>query len=155
MSRHTTYTPEIAAAICARLSAGEPLAVICRDEGMPATRTVSDWKAAHPSFAADFAHARDEGYDAIAISCLDIADDSTRDTIVGEHGPKADSEWINRSKLRVGDSNKVELTGNLTLTHASDQELDDELQQLELLEAARTAALAVNKPDEDSFDDLV
>lgn len=140
---------------------------------MPASRTVSDWKAAHPAFAADFACARDEGYDAIAVDCLDIADDSDRDTIVGEHGPKADSEWIARSRLRVdtrlkllakwdpkryGDSNKIEMSGNLTLTQASDSELDDEIAQLELLEATRTAALRAGTPvtkAEDNFDDLV
>lgn len=169
MSRQSTYTPEIAAAICARLSEGEPLAVICRDEGMPASRTVSDWKSAHPSFAADFARARDEGYDAIAASCLDIADDSARDTIHGEHGPKADSEWINRSRLRVdtrlkllakwdpkryGDSSKIEMSGGLTLNHVTDSELDEELAALELLEQTRTAALTAST-EPDSFDDLV
>lgn len=171
MTKSTTYTPEAAAEICTRLSGGEPLASICRSEGMPAVRTVSDWKAAHPSFAADFARARDEGYDAIATDCLDIADDSTRDTIVGEHGAKADAEWIARSKLRVetrlkllakwdpkryGDSTKVEMAGNLTLNHVSDSELDDELAQLELLEKTRTAALtATTKPTPpDDFADL-
>jgi hypothetical protein len=74
MAKPTLYTPEIAASILARLSDGEPLASICRDKGMPKVRTVSDWKKAHPSFSADFASARDEGYDALAAECLDIAD---------------------------------------------------------------------------------
>lgn len=74
LGRPSTYTPEIAADICRRLSQGEPLAVICRDEGMPAVRTVSDWKKAHDSFSADFARARDEGFDFIATGVLEIAD---------------------------------------------------------------------------------
>ena len=103
LGRPSTFTPEIAAEIIARLSDGEPLAQICRDEHMPATRTVSGWKEAHPDFSADFARARDEGFDAIALDCLDIADDASRDTkLVGEEGREvADSEWIARSKLRV------------------------------------------------------
>jgi hypothetical protein len=71
--RPSTYTQEAADEICERLSKGEPLAQICRDEHMPAVRTVSKWKEAHPEFGADFARARDEGFDAIAADCLEIA----------------------------------------------------------------------------------
>jgi hypothetical protein len=74
MGRHSTYTPEIGQQICARLAKGEPLTHICESEEMPAPRTVSDWKEAHPEFSADFARARDQGYDAIAADCLRIAD---------------------------------------------------------------------------------
>lgn len=101
MGRPSDYTPETAAAICARLAEGEPLAQICRDEGMPAVRTVSDWKASHATFAADFARAREEGFDRIAADCLDIADDQSGDTIQTEHGERANTEWISRSKLRI------------------------------------------------------
>ncbi len=99
--RPSLYTAEVAAEICARLSKGEPLAQICRDEHMPAVRTVSDWKTAHDGFSADFGHARDEGYDAIAASCLEIADETSNDTLYGEHGERANTEWISRSKLRI------------------------------------------------------
>lgn len=99
--RPSKYTIEIAQEICERLSKGEPLAQICRDEHMPATRTVSDWKTAHDGFSADFTRARDDGYDAIAMECLAIADDIGRDTINTETGERANTEWISRSKLRV------------------------------------------------------
>lgn len=72
--RPSTYTPEAAAEIIQRLSAGEPLATICKDDHMPAVRTVSDWKMAHDDFSANFARARDEGHDAIAAECKTIAD---------------------------------------------------------------------------------
>lgn len=99
--RPSTFTQAVADAICERLAKGEPLAQICRDEDMPAVRTVSDWKAAHEAFAADFAHAREEGYDQIAADCLDIADETGKDTIYGDNGARADTEWISRSKLRI------------------------------------------------------
>lgn len=103
--RPSTYKPAVAKAICERLSKGEPLAEICRSEGMPPVRTVSQWKADHPRFAADFARARDDGYDAIAAECLRIADATERDTIIvgaGENEREAaNTEWISRSKLRV------------------------------------------------------
>jgi hypothetical protein len=74
MSRPTLYTPELADRILARLSKGEPLAVICRDDNMPAVRTVSDWKIKHPEFGVAFGEAREDGADAIAADCLQIAD---------------------------------------------------------------------------------
>jgi hypothetical protein len=72
--RPSIYTPKLAREICDRLSKGEPLAVICRDDHMPAVRTVSLWKETQAGFAADFTRARDEGYDAIAAECKLIAD---------------------------------------------------------------------------------
>ena len=67
---------------------------------MPEVRTISDWKS-NSAFSADFTRARDEGYDAIAQDCLEIADQTGRDTIIGENGDRPDSEWIARSRLRV------------------------------------------------------
>lgn len=99
--RPSTYTPEAAKEICERLSKGEPLAVICRDDHMPPVRTVSAWREAHEDFSADFARAREEGYDAIATECLAIADETTFDTIQTEHGERPNTEWIQRSKLRI------------------------------------------------------
>ena len=104
--RPSLYTPEIAAEICDRLSKGEPLAVICRDEHMPAYRTISDWRGAHPEFSAEFGRARDEGHDAIAADCLDIADDGTNDyktktNADGSEYEAFDSEHVQRSKLRI------------------------------------------------------
>jgi hypothetical protein len=72
--RPTLYTEALATEIVERLTAGEPLAKICRDAHMPAVRTVSHWKEAHPAFLADVARAREDGYDAIAVDALVIAD---------------------------------------------------------------------------------
>lgn len=72
--RPNSYTPEIAAAIIERLCAGEPLASICREDEMPAVRTVSDWRAANAGFGALFIEARLIGADALAAECLRIAD---------------------------------------------------------------------------------
>jgi len=92
----------VANEITDRLSKGEPLAVICRDKHMPAVRTVSHWKESNPAFLADFARARDEGFDAIAQDCLEIADETGRDTKYTDQGHVIpDGEWISRSRLRV------------------------------------------------------
>ena len=101
MTRTSDFTQEVADAICARLSKGEPLAKICRDEDMPAVRTVSGWKKANDAFSADIARAREEGFDQIAADCLGIADETDNDTLYTEHGDRPNTEWISRSKLRI------------------------------------------------------
>lgn len=104
MGRKSTYDPKVAAAICERLSKGEPLAHICRDPGMPAVRTVSDWKAEHESFAANFARARDDGFDAIAAECLAIANTPVegRRTVVKPDGTETTTEdMLGHRKLQI------------------------------------------------------
>lgn len=104
--RPSLYSQELVEAICARLSEGEALAVICRDDGMPAYRTVKDW-ADEPSergrlVSAAIARAREEGFDAIAREALEIADDGTRDKRINADGFEVvDHDHIARSRLRV------------------------------------------------------
>ena len=70
------YSEEIAQAICARIAEGEPLRVICREEGMPKKTQVYSWadpehKDYVPEFAGRFARARKEGFDALAEEALE------------------------------------------------------------------------------------
>lgn len=104
--RTSTYTDALAQEICERLSKGETLTSICSDDHMPATRTVSDWKKSNEAFAADFARARDEGFDALAEQCLEIAEDGSRDYTEktrpdGSKYEAFDAEHVQRSKLRI------------------------------------------------------
>lgn len=104
MGRKSTFSTKVAADIVTRLAKGEPLTVICRDDGMPSDDTVRNWADADPAFARDIARAREAGFDAIALECLAIADEtSLDDKWGGENGETrmANSEWITRSRLRV------------------------------------------------------
>lgn len=84
MGRQSTFTQEVADAICARLSTGEPLAKICRDDDMPHDNTVRDWQKASPDFAIAIARAREDGFDALAAECLDIANTPMQGTEITE-----------------------------------------------------------------------
>jgi hypothetical protein len=44
------YSEELGAEICARVAAGESVAAICRDEGMPNATSVHDWSRKDPEF---------------------------------------------------------------------------------------------------------
>jgi hypothetical protein len=74
MSRPSLYSPELVEAICARMGEGEPLAQICRTEGYPHPSTIRDWMAANEQVTLAIARARADGFDAIAVECLRIAD---------------------------------------------------------------------------------
>ena len=78
--RPSVYTPEIAEKICERLSQGESLKSICRDEEMPADSTVRQWAIDdHEGFSAHYARARDGYLDHMADETLVISDDSEGD----------------------------------------------------------------------------
>lgn len=105
MGRKSTFNPKDAAEIVSRLKKGEPLTHICADERLPCDDTVRNWADANADFARDIARAREAGFDAIALECLYIADDTSGDTKMvgagGEEREAANTEWISRSKLRV------------------------------------------------------
>lgn len=91
------FTNELATEICARLSMGEPLAAICRDEHMPTDRTVRTWQNEREEFASAIARAREDGFDQIAAGCLDIADSDPERTPSGT----VDAGAVQHAKLRI------------------------------------------------------
>ena len=101
-----TYTPEqrtkIVDTVLRGISVGTPMAALCRQQGMPDQSTIWDWCQADPALAQKVARARDDGFDALALEALAIADQTEDDTVIGEKGkPVANNEWIARSRLRV------------------------------------------------------
>lgn len=86
--------------ICERLSEGLPLSEIARQLNI-GRRTIHDWREANSTFAAQFARAKDIGYDAIADSVLEIADDEQEDWALTKKGVVVDETAIGRSRLRV------------------------------------------------------
>lgn len=67
MARPSSYTDAAADEIIGRLSKGEPLAVICRDNHLVCDDTVRNWADADEEFAKRYARARRAGFDAIAL----------------------------------------------------------------------------------------
>jgi hypothetical protein len=102
MGRPSTYTEDMATAICAEISAGRSLRSICNDDDMPEQRTVFRWLAAHASFRQQYAVAREAQADAMLEEILEIADDGKSDKYLdGEGNERTDQDVIARSRLRV------------------------------------------------------
>lgn len=107
MARPCEFTQEIADAICERIADGESLRTICQAEEMPARSTVFRWLSQIEAFSDQYARAREAQADLLADEIIEIADDATHDTITrrrngDDDGQEvANTEWINRSRLRV------------------------------------------------------
>lgn len=144
--RPSTFNEEIANEICERMGNGEPLAQICRDEHMPALRTVYGWQESHETFSASIARARDAGYDHIAADGLTIVDNTDEDPasrrVRADYRLKLLAKWDAR---RYGD--KIDVT-------SGGEKLTDSLDPV--ARATRLASLAaeINRNAEggDAFD---
>lgn len=100
--RLTEHTPEIAKAICEQLADGLTLREVCRQEGMPPESTVRRWVLDDRNgFAAQYAEARQLGYQAMADELLEIADDGRNDWIERRGEVMVNGEHVQRSRLRL------------------------------------------------------
>lgn len=90
-------TEEMVDLIVDALESGKPLAVLCREDGMPGLRTVYDWMAADEAVAKRIQQAREVGEDVIAAGCLEIVDETPPPTAAGG----TDSGFVQHQKLRV------------------------------------------------------
>jgi hypothetical protein len=98
MARKSKYDREvIITEIVERLSKGETLRAICRDEHMPEWRKVYEWQDENEDFKARIARARELGFDAIAEGTIDIVDEPP------ERGPdgRVDSGYVQWQKNRA------------------------------------------------------
>lgn len=101
IGRPSLYCEELAETICDRIADGESLRSICAADEMPAKGTVMRWLKKEATFQDHYAQARARQTEGMADDILEIADDTSQDTEYGDNGPKANAEWISRSRLRV------------------------------------------------------
>ncbi|WP_208180015.1 terminase small subunit protein [Sinorhizobium medicae] len=105
--RPSSFTEELAAAICERISNGESLRSICEDEGFPSKSTVFKWLSENEVFSDQYARAREAQADAIFDDILSIADDARNDWMEkldsegGNLGWRENGEAVRRSQLRI------------------------------------------------------
>lgn len=100
--RPTDYNVQIADEICERLSEGESLRSICREDKMPCKATVFRWLVHNKQFADQYDRSRQEQAELLADEIVDIADESTNDKYIDDNGnERTNNEAIARSRLRV------------------------------------------------------
>lgn len=105
IGRPSLYSEPLASVICSRISAGESLRQVCRDESMPCTSTVMKWALEIPDFSEQYAKARSMLLEHWAEDIVDISDDGTNDWVATNDpenpGYRLNGEHVNRSRLRV------------------------------------------------------
>lgn len=124
MARPSIYTDEVLTEICERLSNGEPMAVICRDDHMPSVSTVHNWQN-DPNMgaqvSASIARAREDGFDMLAWEGKTIVDTLEEDPasrrVRSDYRLKLLSKW---DPKRYGDKQQVEHSGSVNLGQALD-----------------------------------
>lgn len=136
MTGVSSFTPEMAARICERISDGESLRAILADDEMPASSTVFKWLSENAAFSEQYARAREAQADAVFDEILTIADDGRNDWMERENADGENIGWaingeaVRRSQLRIdarkwmagklrpkkyGDKVDVEHTGQLEI----------------------------------------
>jgi len=118
MSRRS-FTQESADEICRRLAGGESLRTICKSDEMPAAATVYSWLIKEPSFAEQYARAREIQGD----TKFDEIGDVAQQVLEGTVAPKAARVFIDATKWQAGklrpkaygDKADINLTGDLSL----------------------------------------
>jgi terminase small subunit-like protein len=104
MGRPTDYNDTIATLICDRVATHTVgLNKLCEmyDE-LPSKFTVNLWRYKHHDFSIRYAQAKLFQADLLAEECLEIADDSTYDTLINPEGFEVcNTEFIARSRLRI------------------------------------------------------
>lgn len=107
MAGVSTYTDDMADAICERIANGESLKSICEHDDMPSKSTVFKWLAETATFSDKYARAREAQADSIFDEILDIADDARNDWMKARGSDDEDDryvlngEHVQRMKLRI------------------------------------------------------
>lgn len=130
--------------ICRRMSEGEVLSQILREEGMPSRTVIVRWLQENPEAERQYLQARERLLDLWADEVIEIAEDGRNDWVERENarGQVAvvlDKEAIARSRLRIesrqwllaklrpetyGDSQRIDLRGRIDM---SEKEVEAEI----------------------------
>jgi len=132
--RPSEFNQETADRICGLVAEGLSVRTISKHDDMPASSTIFKWLAQNPTFAEQYARAKEAQTDAFAEEILDIADDASNDWMEFHQGDnvgwRENGEAIRRSQTRIearkwlmgkmkpkkyGDKIQQEVTGNLGL----------------------------------------
>lgn len=99
--RPSLYKPETVAEILKRISNGESLRKITRDDHMPHMDTVYLWLLKHPEFSDQYARAREEQAETLADEIIALADEDPIQVVDDKGVARVDSAWVTWQKNRV------------------------------------------------------
>lgn len=87
--------------ICQMVADGNSTMEISRQLDIPDS-TIFSWRLLDPTFGAAYEQARSVRFDRMAEECMIIADDTTNDDVIDQHGfRRPNKEWIARSRVKI------------------------------------------------------
>lgn len=137
MGRPSEYTPERAAALCARIASGKSLAAVCELSEMPDHKTVHAWLRAHADFSRDYARACELRAEKLEDSIHDIE----AEVLSGSLDPNAARVVIGSRQWRMERMARRKYGVQVGIGGAED--LPAVKTQIDPVEAARTIAFAL------------
>lgn len=119
IGRPTLKTPELLEEICARISEGQSLASVCRDDDMPEIRAVWRWLASDEDFSRDYARAIQARAMAHADRVLDVTEAVMRGEIPADAARVAldGMKWTASRLLPKMYGDRQQLEATVTHTH--------------------------------------
>lgn len=96
-NKRIAYSVELAAQICERIAAGEPLTKITQEKGMPSYAAVCKWLNEYPEFVEMYARSKDDQADYLADDLIRISDEYP----VTDANGKLDSAWVAWQRNRI------------------------------------------------------
>jgi transposase-like protein len=117
--RPSEFKQETADAVCERISQGESLRSICRDESMPAASCIFKWLSRFKDFEEQYTRAREASADALFDDIIDIADEPPDDAVQVAHARlRVEARKWAASKLKpkkYGDKITTEHSGSVSI----------------------------------------
>jgi len=104
MARPSSYTQEVADAICEQIVEGKSLRAICKADDMPSVATIFNWFRTQEGFVEQYTRAKEEQAETLAdeiVSIADEADTTVKDMGGGTTAVVFDSTAVARNRLRV------------------------------------------------------
>jgi hypothetical protein len=105
IKENLTYSDKLAQTICERVSAGELLTVLCREDDMPTMRRCNQWLKERAEFQALMDMSKNDRLNIFEEEVIEIADDMKDDfkTVIknGKEKRVADPDMVARAKLRI------------------------------------------------------
>lgn len=131
LGRPSSYTKELGEEICEKLAtSNKGIQRLCDEyPHWPCFQTIYEWRIKIRDFGEMYAKSKQQQVEVLVEECIDIADETSRDTVIkidknGEEYEACNSEWINRSRLRI-DTRKW-LASKLMPRKYGDHKNDDE-----------------------------
>jgi len=124
MARKTIKSAALCERILDAIAEGKSLRESCDKENLAPGNWIN-WINSDKQLLEQYTHAREVRAELLFDEMLDIADETSSDTIIDDNGnEKANSEWIARSRLRV-DTRKWALSKMLPKKYGDKLEVDN------------------------------